>query len=103
MEPMETDRQNEAPRRRETASSRGGTAGRGEAPAGDGRGGDGSTSAYDGAATSRAGDGMQDHEEEIRRRAYEIYEARGGAPGSDVDDWCAAEREIRGSRGQRAD
>jgi hypothetical protein len=45
----------------------------------------------------------RDPEEEIRRRAYEIYEARGGAPGSDVDDWCIAERQVRAARGQRAD
>jgi len=32
--------------------------------------------------------------ERIARRAREIYEARGGAPGRDLDDWLAAEREI---------
>jgi hypothetical protein len=35
--------------------------------------------------------------EEIRQRAYEIYVRRGGAPGRDIDDWAAAERELRGS------
>lgn len=39
--------------------------------------------------------GNQTSEEEIRRRAYELYESRGGAPGSDMDDWLAAEREVR--------
>ncbi len=34
-------------------------------------------------------------EEEIRRRAYEIYQRRGNAPGSQAEDWLAAEREIR--------
>lgn len=34
-------------------------------------------------------------EEDIRRRAYEIYEARRGGPGSPVDDWVKAERELR--------
>jgi hypothetical protein len=34
-------------------------------------------------------------EDEIRRRAYEIYLSRGDAPGSDIDDWLAAEREAR--------
>ena len=34
-------------------------------------------------------------EDEIRRRAYEIYLQRGNAPGSQHDDWLAAEREIR--------
>jgi hypothetical protein len=35
--------------------------------------------------------------DEIRQRAYEIYVRRGGAPGRDIDDWAAAERELRGS------
>ncbi|HEX5137394.1 MAG TPA: DUF2934 domain-containing protein [Planctomycetota bacterium] len=35
--------------------------------------------------------------DEIRQRAYEIYVRRGGAPGKDVDDWIAAERELRGA------
>jgi hypothetical protein len=30
----------------------------------------------------------------IARRAYEIYLARGGAPGRDLDDWLQAEREF---------
>jgi hypothetical protein len=33
-------------------------------------------------------------EEEIRRRAYELYEARGCTPGRDYEDWLSAEREI---------
>jgi len=33
-------------------------------------------------------------EEEIRRRAYEIYLARGGEPGHDLEDWLQAEREV---------
>lgn len=33
----------------------------------------------------------------IRRRAYEIYCARGGFHGRDVDDWLQAERELRGT------
>jgi hypothetical protein len=33
--------------------------------------------------------------EEIRRRAYELYQARGGTGGSDMDDWLTAEREVR--------
>ena len=31
---------------------------------------------------------------DIKRRAYEIYEARGRADGADVDDWLRAEREL---------
>ncbi|HEY6337394.1 MAG TPA: DUF2934 domain-containing protein [Candidatus Sulfotelmatobacter sp.] len=34
-------------------------------------------------------------EEEIRRRAYELYEQRGLSSGSETDDWLVAEREIR--------
>ena len=34
-------------------------------------------------------------EEEIRRRAFEIYLERGEQPGSDLDDWLQAERELR--------
>jgi hypothetical protein len=32
-------------------------------------------------------------EEQIARRAYEIYLTRGGDNGHDIDDWLAAERE----------
>ena len=31
----------------------------------------------------------------IQQRAYELYLARGGAPGGELDDWLAAEREVR--------
>jgi hypothetical protein len=34
-------------------------------------------------------------EDEIRRRAYELYQQRGSAVGSEADDWLNAEREIR--------
>jgi len=33
---------------------------------------------------------------EIARRAYEIFERRGGAQGADLDDWLQAEHELRG-------
>ena len=33
-------------------------------------------------------------DEEIRRRAYEIYLERGGLPGNEIDDWHRAEREL---------
>ena len=32
--------------------------------------------------------------EDVERRAYELYEARGGEPGHDWDDWLQAEREL---------
>ena len=34
-------------------------------------------------------------EDEIRRRAYELYEQRGAGTGSESEDWFAAEREVR--------
>lgn len=33
-------------------------------------------------------------EDEIRRRAYEIYELRGSTSGHEAEDWFAAEREV---------
>jgi hypothetical protein len=40
----------------------------------------------------------QPSREEVARRAYEIFRLRGGADGHDVEDWLAAERELRGPR-----
>ncbi|MGA8619545.1 MAG: DUF2934 domain-containing protein [Candidatus Sulfotelmatobacter sp.] len=34
-------------------------------------------------------------EDEIRRRAYELYQQRGFGSGSEAEDWLAAEREVR--------
>jgi hypothetical protein len=34
-------------------------------------------------------------EDEIRRRAYELYEQRGTGAGSEAEDWFAAEREVK--------
>ena len=31
----------------------------------------------------------------VARRAYEIYQRRGGDHGADLDDWLEAERELR--------
>lgn len=36
--------------------------------------------------------------EEIAIRAYEIYLERGDAPGSDIEDWLRAERELCGEK-----
>jgi len=33
-------------------------------------------------------------EDEIRRRAYELFLQRGQEPGNEADDWLAAEREV---------
>ncbi len=35
-------------------------------------------------------------EEQIRLRAYEIYLERKGSPGSALEDWLRAERELQG-------
>ncbi len=34
-------------------------------------------------------------EDEIRRRAYELYQQRGTASGSEAEDWLTAEREVK--------
>ena len=33
-------------------------------------------------------------EEDIAHRAYELYVLRGGEPGTDVEDWLRAEKEL---------
>ena len=35
---------------------------------------------------------------EVARRAYELYESRGGESGHDLEDWLQAEREINEHR-----
>ena len=37
-------------------------------------------------------------EEEIRRLAYELFEARGGEDGHELEDWLRAEEEIRSNK-----
>lgn len=46
-----------------------------------------------------AGDVADPSREEIERRAYEIYQERGGASGNPEDDWLRAERELRAAKG----
>jgi len=48
----------------------------------------------------RTGNG-ENARDRIAVRAYELYLARGGAPGGDFDDWIAAERELIGSNAQQ--
>jgi hypothetical protein len=36
--------------------------------------------------------------DDIRGRVYELYEARGGEPGRDLDDWLQAESKLPSSR-----
>lgn len=47
------------------------------------------------AETPRNSVGNLSPEEEIRRRAYEIYLERGDQPGRALDDWLQAEREVQ--------
>ncbi len=46
------------------------------------------------------GDGEQQHDEEydvlVARKAFELFERRGGDHGHDVDDWLEAERLVKG-------
>jgi hypothetical protein len=37
-------------------------------------------------------------EQQIRQRAYELYEQRGRTDGHDLDDWLQAECEIKGTQ-----
>jgi hypothetical protein len=34
--------------------------------------------------------------DEIARRAFELFQARGGYGGEEINDWLRAERELRG-------
>jgi DUF2934 family protein len=39
----------------------------------------------------------------VAQRAYELYLARGGGDGRDMDDWLRAERELRNSPPRRSE
>ncbi len=41
-------------------------------------------------------------QEQIRHRAYELYEQRGGTDGRELDDWLQAEAEVTQSMAKRA-
>lgn len=47
--------------------------------------------------TARTAAPASDLEEQIRCRAYELYEIRGRQDGHDVEDWLQAEAEISGN------
>lgn len=47
------------------------------------------------AETGEVSIGNSTRDEEIRRRAYEIYLERGEQPGRELDDWLQAERELK--------
>jgi hypothetical protein len=46
------------------------------------------------AETGEASVGNAARDEDIRRRAYEIYLGRGEQPGHELDDWLQAELEL---------
>jgi len=51
------------------------------------------------ARKSKKGNGAADHfndSDAVARRAYEIYQNRGGDHGADLDDWLEAERQLKG-------
>jgi hypothetical protein len=47
-------------------------------------------------STKRNGAAASDDAEAVARRAYEIYQTRGGNHGADLDDWLEAERQVKG-------
>jgi hypothetical protein len=47
------------------------------------------------AKTGEVSLGNSTRDEEIRRRAYEIFLERGEQPGRELDDWLQAERELK--------
>jgi hypothetical protein len=44
----------------------------------------------------------EDLEPQIRLRAFELYQDRGGIVGHEVEDWLRAEQEITGKKGRAA-
>ena len=38
-------------------------------------------------------------QDDVARRAYELYQTRNGDAGTDLDDWLQAERELRSTPG----
>jgi len=44
---------------------------------------------------SQASNGSGPTEDEIRKRAYEIYQERNGGPGNALEDWLQAEAELK--------
>ncbi len=55
------------------------------------------------AKSNRAGGGPRPGQDEIARRAYELFLQRGSVPGHETDDWLQAETELtlRGGESER--
>jgi len=47
-------------------------------------------------APSNGGERRTGSDDQVRRRAYELWEQRGRQHGRDADDWYRAESEVRG-------
>jgi hypothetical protein len=77
-----TDGEGEQPKTGRVAANRAGGGGNG-----------GARSGAHGEMRTRAKNGAS--EDEIARRAYEIYEARGAQNGYDLDHWLEAERQLK--------
>ena len=52
------------------------------------------------AKSNRAGSGPRPGQDEIARRAYELFLQRGSVPGHETDDWLQAEAELSGRGGE---
>jgi hypothetical protein len=48
------------------------------------------------------GDPQLMHEEQIRKRAYELWEAGGSQHGQHTEHWLNAEKEVQARRGQKS-
>jgi hypothetical protein len=61
-------------------------------PAGDSR--DSTPSESQPPSSAPSSSGSQYDRDRVAERAYELYRARGGSDGADMEDWLAAEREF---------
>jgi hypothetical protein len=52
------------------------------------------------AKSNRAGSGPRPGQDEIARRAYELFLQRGSVPGHETDDWLQAEAELSARGGE---
>jgi hypothetical protein len=54
-------------------------------------------------ASAPNGNGENGHlsNDEVARRAYDLYLSRGGGHGADFDDWIEAERQLKEDKQQR--
>ncbi len=55
------------------------------------------------AKSNRAGTGTRPDQDEIARRAYELFLQRGSVPGHETDDWLQAEAELSAGAGDESE